>query len=307
MPARLSISTEEGLLLECQLGTQPLRIGRAKENALRSEDRRTSRHHATVRALPSGQYEAEDLGSSYGTLLNGRPIKKETLKHQDILRCGGVLIQFLIDAEPTAQVSDTELASQSTPLPSETLDNLREAQEQIHNLIAEQATLRSAVGTAQQAEEHAKRLRDEAQDEVERLHGVLGGMRQENTHLQARLEDLGRDLRERLSSRSHPQPESEGLRQQLSDALRQSERHKSRAVELEQRDAARMLSEQTLRKEVEQLKEQIQQRETREAQLTQAVKPALLRIAELTAALEQTNLKLAKTEAELGDLKRQQR
>src|SRR5215468_1784722 len=100
MPARLCISTEEGLILDAYLSNKPVRIGRAKDNSLRSEDRRTSRRHAIVRRLTDGQYEVEDLGSSFGTLLNGRSIKKEPLKHQDILRCGGLIIHFLADEEP---------------------------------------------------------------------------------------------------------------------------------------------------------------------------------------------------------------
>lgn len=298
MPVRLSISTEEGLILDSYLGSQPLWIGRAKDNSLRSEDRRTSRRHAVVRRLSAGQYEVEDLGSSYGTLLNGRAIKKEVLKHQDILRCGGLIIQFLSEAQP-------ELDSQGpdSSIMSATIDNLFEARAQIRRLIEEQAVLRSEVGIAQEAEDRAKRLRDEAHDEVEQLHKVIASLRQENAALQTRVDTLGHELRERLSAKSETPSDVEALRQQLSEASRQVERHKIRAAELEEREAGRMASELSLRKEIERLTEQVKQREQREAQLSQAVKPALVRIAELTQELEQTRIKLAKSEAELSDLR----
>ena len=300
MSARLSISTEEGLILDSYLSSQPVRIGRAKDNNLRSEDRRTSRRHAIVRRLPDGNYEAEDLGSSFGTLLNGRSINKEMLKHQDILRCGGLIIQFLSDNQPEMSNEGT---SSDPSIMSATLDNLFEARGQIRRLIEEQALLRSEVGTAQEAEDRAKRLRDEAQDEVERLHEVIAGLRKEISSNQARIEQLGVELRERLSVKNDAPVESDPLTPQLQEAQRQAERHKARAVELEERDAERMVTEQALKKEVERLGEQIKQREQREQQLTQALKPSLVRIAELTKELEAMHLKLAQAEADLADAK----
>lgn len=299
MSARLTISTEEGLILDNYLGSQPVRIGRAKDNSVRSEDRRTSRRHAIVRRTPEGHYEVEDLGSSYGTMLNGRAINKEQLKHQDLLRCGGLTIQFLSDAQP-----EMDLEGGNDPsIMTATIDNLFEARGQIRRLIEEQALLRTEVGNAQQAEDRAKQLRDEAQDEVERLHQVIAQLRNDNAAQHKRIEELGYELRERLSSKSEQPPELEALKPQLVEAQRQAERHKARAIELEERDSARMLSEQALKKEVERLLEQVKQREQRENHLTLALKPSLMRIAELTQELEQMRIKLAQTEADLSDLK----
>jgi pSer/pThr/pTyr-binding forkhead associated (FHA) protein len=301
MAARLSISTEEGLVLEAVLTSQPLQIGRAKDNSLRIEDRRTSRHHAVVRRLPDGNYEVEDLGSSYGTLLNGRKVGKEPLKHQDILRCGALTLQFLTDAQPGAA---SDGGGDDPSIMTATLDNLFESRAQVRRLIDEQALLRKEVGSAQEAEDRAKRLRDEAQDEVERLHETLAEVRKDNAGLQAQLETLGRELRERRSQKSETPPEVAQLQQQLADALRQSERNKNRAIELEDREAARVVAELGLRKELERATEQLKGRDQREAQLTQAVKPALMRIGELTLEMEQLRIKLATAEHDLADLKR---
>lgn len=296
MPARLSISTEEGLILDLRLGSQPLRIGRAKDNSLRSDDRRTSRHHAALRRLPDGNYEVEDLGSSYGTLLNGRAIKKEPLRHQDIVRCGGLLMQIFMDADP--EDAETDASIMST-----TLDNLFEARGQIRRLIDEQAVLRSEVGTAQEAEDRAKKEREEFRFEAERLRKLHEEAKAEKTTLLARVDEMGRELRERLASKSDA-PDVEALRQQLTEAQKLAERNKSRAIELEERDAARLVAEQALRKDVERIAEQLKQREAREAQLAGALKPALLRIAELQQELEATRVKAARAEADLADLKK---
>ena len=211
MPARLSISTEEGLILDLRLGSQPLRIGRAKDNSLRSDDRRTSRHHAALRRLPDGTYEIEDLGSSYGTLLNGRAIKKENLRHQDIIRCGGLLMQLFMDADP--EEVDTDASIMTT-----TLDNLFDARTQIRRLIDEHAVLRGEVGKAQALEDRAKQEREEFRFEAERLRKLYEEAKAEKATLTARIDELGRELRERLASKSDVPPDVEALRQQLADA-----------------------------------------------------------------------------------------
>ncbi len=297
MPARLSISTEEGLILDLRLGSQPLRIGRAKDNTVRSEDRRTSRHHAALRRQPDGTYEIEDLGSSYGTLLNGRSIKKENLRHQDIVRCGGLQMQIFMDADP--EEVDTDASIMTT-----TLDNLFEARAQIRRMIDEQAVLRSEVGKAQTAEDRAKQEREEFRFEAERLGKLLEEAKTERATLGARIDELGRELRERLAKKSDAPPDVEALRQQLVDVQKQAERNKSRAVELEERETARLAAEQALRKDVERLGEQLKQREAREQQLSAALKPAVLRIAELQQELEAMRIRHAKAEAELADLKK---
>lgn len=297
MSARVCISTEEGLVLELGLGSRPLRIGRAKDNTLRSEDRRTSRHHAAILRQPDGSYAVEDLGSSYGTLLNGKPVRKETLKHQDILRCGAIAIQYLADHGPDDDVPDPSIMTA-------TLDNLFEARQRIRQLIEEQAALRSEVGIAQEAEDRAKRMRDEAQDEVERLHGQLDAQRKENALLDEKLEELGKELREALAKKNAAEPEVEALRQRLAEANKQLEQRKARIAELEERDHGRLTGEQTAKKDLDRLTEQLKKREQREAELMAAMKPALMRIAELSKELELAHLKLATAEADLAERRR---
>lgn len=302
MPARLVISTEEGVALELRLGSQPVRLGRAKDNSIKSEDKRTSRHHATIRrqeGAGSG-YLVEDAGSSFGTFLNGRPIKQESLKHQDILRIGALMVQFLSD-----HTAEDEEAQADPSIMSATLDNLFEARNQMRLLIEQQAALRQEVGTAQEAEDRAKKLRDEAQDEVERVHGLLDEARRAKTQLDERVRDMGRELLELRSARSSaPSPDLTALTQQRDEASKLAERLKARVAELEERDSSRAVAEQATKKELERLAEQLKKREQREVELTAAVKPALMRIAELTKELEKTQIKLATAEADLADLKK---
>lgn len=294
MPASLVIATEEGLTLELRLGSQPVSVGRAKDNTLRSDDRRLSRHHVVFRQREDSAYEVADVGSSYGTLLNGRRIKKETLKPQDWVRCGGLQIQ-LVERESPADAPDVSLLTEAT-------QGLKEARAQIKRIIEEQAMLRREVGIAQEAEDRAKRLRDEAQDEIERLHDVIAAQSRDKESLTTKLDELGKELRDRLSNKSDPRTDE--LQHKLTEASKQLDKHKARIAELEQKDATRLSSEGPLRKEVERLTDILKKRDQRELELQAALKPALVRIAELTRELEATRLELAHAHADLEDLKR---
>jgi pSer/pThr/pTyr-binding forkhead associated (FHA) protein len=294
MSASLVIASEEGLTLELRLGSQPITVGRAKDNILRSDDRRLSRHHVVFRRLEDSSFEVEDVGSSYGTLLNGRPIKQEPLKPQDQVRCGGLQIQIVERRDEGPQAEPSLMTS--------TVDALRQSREQITKLISEQALLRREVGIAQEAEDRAKRLRDEAHDEVERLHDTIAELTCAKEALTVRVEELGRELRDRLSSKIDPRTEE--LTRQLGEAQKLVEKQKTRIAELEEKDATRVSTEGPLRKEVERLTELLKRRDQRELELQAAVKPAILRIAELTRELEATRLELAHAQADLDDLKR---
>jgi pSer/pThr/pTyr-binding forkhead associated (FHA) protein len=288
------IASEEGLTLELRLGSQPITVGRAKDNTLRSEDRRLSRHHVVFRRREDSSVEVEDVGSSYGTLLNGRRIKQESLKLQDQVRCGGLQIQLIERVDDGSQAEPSLMTS--------TVDSLKQSREQIAKLIEEQALLRREVGIAQEAEDRAKRLRDESHDEVERLHDIITELARAKESLSARVEELGRELRDRLSSKTDPRAEE--LTRQLGEAQKLLDKQKARIVELEEKDATRVSAEGPLRKEVERLTEVLKKRDQRELELQAAVKPAILRIAELTRELEATRLDLAHAQADLDDLKR---
>ncbi len=70
-------------------------IGRSIDADLSIEgDPRMSRRHARL-SYQAGQYLLEDLGSSYGTLLNGRPINGPTrIQPGDRIQLGGTVLQF---------------------------------------------------------------------------------------------------------------------------------------------------------------------------------------------------------------------
>jgi hypothetical protein len=71
-----------------RLEGSPVSLGRSGDNDIALDDRRISRHHATLE-LASGRWTLTDLGSTNGTAVNGRLIKQTPLHNGDRISFGG--------------------------------------------------------------------------------------------------------------------------------------------------------------------------------------------------------------------------
>ncbi len=73
-------------------------LGRALEADIRINDPRASRLHARINVVKEGdeppRYRVTDLGSTNGTLLNGRPVTEATLQVGDKITIGEHLLRF---------------------------------------------------------------------------------------------------------------------------------------------------------------------------------------------------------------------
>lgn len=78
-------------------------IGRRADNDIQVMDSSVSRLHAKV-YLMEGQAIVEDLTSQNGTFVNGKRVKKAVLSSGDILRLGGVDLQFVQKEEPEDKI-----------------------------------------------------------------------------------------------------------------------------------------------------------------------------------------------------------
>lgn len=296
MAGHLEIQTEDGVTFKIRLGTQPLTVGRAEDNAVVSSDRRVSRHHLAIQRAEDGGYDLADAGSAYGVQVNGQTVEHKRLADQDRIACGGLELRFFADPDVA-------------PLQPE--DRIREENDELRGrlreLINEHASLRGQLGELQDALPRVERERDQEHDEATRLRELVAEQRREREELLARVEALGQQVRNsnRASSPgsfpagSADAPALARLQQQLAEAQRQAELDRARAVELEEKQGQHSEREQALKKEIERLGETVQKREQRMADLEKAVKPALLRVAELQKELEQTRLKLAQAQADL--------
>lgn len=74
----------------------PCYVGRALDCAIRTDDAMVSRKHSMIR-MENGAYYVEDLGSSNGTHVNNQRVSKHRLNHNDVVRCGSLLLRYVED------------------------------------------------------------------------------------------------------------------------------------------------------------------------------------------------------------------
>ena len=99
---------------ECEkFHASKISVGRAADNDLRFPDseRRVSSHHASI-SRNDDQYILRDLGSTNGTMINGRRVMAAELSADDLIEfgAGGPLVRFGIEMSPTEKLSRDKLA-----------------------------------------------------------------------------------------------------------------------------------------------------------------------------------------------------
>jgi ABC-type multidrug transport system ATPase subunit/pSer/pThr/pTyr-binding forkhead associated (FHA) protein len=75
--------------------SERLRIGRETDNELVISDLTVSRFHAEIVTNASFGHDLVDLNSSNGTYLNGKRIKRQTLKHGDLVTIGSLTTKYV--------------------------------------------------------------------------------------------------------------------------------------------------------------------------------------------------------------------
>ena len=114
-----------GNLNEVVVGRDSRRIliRQGKSAAISVPDHEISRKHLVVRRQPAG-WEAADLGSKNGILVNGDPARVTTLTDGDVIEAGGTLLMFREDGDPhdADPDADRDLAAETTtPIPFRTV------------------------------------------------------------------------------------------------------------------------------------------------------------------------------------------
>lgn len=134
--AKLVLSMDGLVLKEVPLNKERVTVGRRPYNDIVIDNLAVSGEHAVIVTILKDSF-LEDLGSTNGTLVNGQPIKKHFLKHQDIIELGKYKLKFLADdsAETDVPLSTTTLSAmpRSVVVPQTSTDSGGQAVIQILN------------------------------------------------------------------------------------------------------------------------------------------------------------------------------
>ena len=83
-----------------QLSKSIYRIGREAKSDIQLVDTETSRSHAEIRRGDHGRWVVQDLGSSNGTLVNGKSVTSTSLANGDRIEIGSTLLIFTGTGQP---------------------------------------------------------------------------------------------------------------------------------------------------------------------------------------------------------------
>src|SRR6185295_16874486 len=71
-----------------------IKVGRAMDCAIRTDDAMVSRHHSRI-FWGGGGYILEDLGSANGVYFQEQRVQSHMFKHGDAVRCGSLWLRFV--------------------------------------------------------------------------------------------------------------------------------------------------------------------------------------------------------------------
>jgi len=105
--AKLILSVDGQVLKEYTLSKERTLIGRKPHNDIQIDNLAVSGEHAAIITILNDSF-IEDLGSTNGTMVNGKPIKKHFLQNNDVVEIGKHKLKYFNDAPAAATAADFE-------------------------------------------------------------------------------------------------------------------------------------------------------------------------------------------------------
>src|ERR1700758_4931671 len=105
--AKLILSVDGQVLKEHTLSKERTLIGRKPHNDIQIDNLAVSGEHAAIITILNDSF-IEDLGSTNGTMVNGKPIKKHFLQNNDVVEIGKHRLKYFNDAPQAATAADFE-------------------------------------------------------------------------------------------------------------------------------------------------------------------------------------------------------
>ncbi|MEP7070187.1 MAG: FHA domain-containing protein [Usitatibacter sp.] len=105
--AKLILSVDGQVLKEYPLTKERTLIGRKPHNDIPIDNLAVSGEHAAIITILNDSF-IEDLGSTNGTMVNGKPVKKHFLQNNDVVEIGKHKLKYFNDAPTAATAADFE-------------------------------------------------------------------------------------------------------------------------------------------------------------------------------------------------------
>ena len=105
--AKLILSVDGTVLKEVSLNKERTTLGRKPHNDIQVDNLAVSGEHAAIITILNDSF-IEDLNSTNGTLVNGKPIKKHFLQNNDVIEIGKHKLKYFNDAPAQASEQDFE-------------------------------------------------------------------------------------------------------------------------------------------------------------------------------------------------------
>lgn len=94
---RMVVAIDGVVIKEVLLTQERTTVGRRPYNDVVIDNLAVSGEHAVI-VMSGDDVELQDLGSTNGTYVNGKPIKRQLLRNGDVVEMGKYQIRFLLDA-----------------------------------------------------------------------------------------------------------------------------------------------------------------------------------------------------------------
>jgi pSer/pThr/pTyr-binding forkhead associated (FHA) protein len=105
--AKLILSVDGTVLKEISLMKERTTLGRKPHNDIQVDNLAVSGEHAAIITILNDSF-IEDLNSTNGTLVNGKPIKKHFLQNNDVIEIGKHKLKYFNDAPVQTAAADFE-------------------------------------------------------------------------------------------------------------------------------------------------------------------------------------------------------
>lgn len=103
--AKLILSLDGAFLRDIPLSKERMTIGRRSSNDIHIDNLAVSGEHAAISTIGNDSF-LEDLGSTNGTLVNGRPVTKHVLRHGDVVVVGKYQLKYINETAVQGESQD---------------------------------------------------------------------------------------------------------------------------------------------------------------------------------------------------------